>query len=192
MADEDAFAPQDEFDIGGEASASPSETLEALHSSLEEAIALEEAVAQMEDDLKAAKATLHKVKSVRIPDLMDQLQMDEVKFRGWSVKVQDFVSGSLPKDPERRKKALQWLEDNDAAGLIKTEVKVAFGKSQHNEALSVAAQLESQGHAPNVDSGVHSATLQSFARQRIKDGDPIDTEALGLYVGKVAKLKRSG
>jgi len=177
-----------EFDMGGEASASP-DTLEVLHTLLGEAITLEQMVAQMEEDLKAARANLHTMKSSRIPDVMDQLQMDQLSFRGWTVKINDFVSGSLPKDPEKRQKALQWLEQNDASGLIKTEIKVAFGKSQHNEALEVAGRLVSEGYAPNVESGVHSATLQSFARQRIKEGDPIDTEVLGLFVGKVAKLQ---
>lgn len=178
-----------EFDMGGEPQGSP-DTLEALHKSLEEVITLEDMVAQMEADLKAAKSTLHTMKSSRIPDLMDQLQMDRISFRGWDVRVSDFVSGSLPKDPMKRAAALRWLEENDGAGLIKTELKLAFGKSQHNEALDLASRLETEGHAPNVESGVHSATLQSFARQRIKDGDPIDTETLGLFVGKVAKMKR--
>lgn len=178
-----------EFDMG-EASASP-DKLAGLHALLERAIGLEEAVAQIEDDLKAAKTQLHTIKSTLIPDTMTELQMEEIKFRGWAVKINDFVSGSLPKDAERRVAALRWLEDNDASGLIKTEVKLAFGKSQHNEALSLAAALESDGHAPTIESGVHAQTLLAFARQRIKDGDPIDCDVLGLYVGKVANMKRT-
>lgn len=177
-----------EFDMGGEASASP-DTLAALHNLLEETISLEEVVETMEEDLKAAKSALHALKANKIPDMMNQMQMDQLSFKGWNVKINDFVSGSLPKNPEKRAAALRWLEAHDGSGLIKTEVKVSFGKSQHDEALSVAHKLEAEGHAPNVESGVHSATLQSYARQRIKEGDPIDTETLGLFVGKVAKLK---
>ena len=176
----------DEFDVG---TSVPSDKLEQLHALLEETIALEGAVTQMEEDLKAAKATLHNLRTTRIPDLMAELQMEEVSFKGWQVKVDDFVSGSLPKDPEKKAKAIAWLEANDAAGLIKTEVGVSFGRSEHEAANSLWHQLESDGLPATLNSNVHAQTLQAFARQRIRDGDPIDTDALGLYVGKVAKMK---
>jgi hypothetical protein len=180
-----------DFDIGGGAEQSAPSSLETLNRSLEEAIALEEMVEQLEADLKAAKTTLNALKTNRIPDMMAEMMMDEVSWNGWKVKISDFVSGSLPSDPEKRAKAIQWLEDNEAAALIKTEVKVEFGKSQHNEALSVAADLQRIGFAPKVDSGVHASTLQAFARERIRNGEAIDTEMLGLYTGKIAKFGRS-
>jgi hypothetical protein len=180
-----------DFDIGGGAEQSAPNTLESLHKFLEEAVALEEMVEQQEADLKASKAALNALKTQRVPDLMAEMMMDEIVWNGWKVKISDFVSGSLPSDPERRAKAIQWLEENEAGGLIKTEVKVEFGKSQHNEALSVAAELERDGFAPKVDSGVHASTLQAFARERIKNGEAIDTELLGLYTGKIAKFGRS-
>lgn len=177
-----------EFDLGeGAAQAAPN-TLANLNASLEEAVALELMCDQMEEDLKAAKKTLQTMKTGRIPDLMAELQMDECVHKGWRVKISDFVSGSLPADTEKRAKAIRWLEENEGGGLIKTELSIEFAKSQHNEALSMAEELHSQGYAPKVDSGVHSATLQAFARERIKNGDSIDTEILGLYTGKVAKF----
>jgi len=180
----------DEFDIGGAAQAAP-DKLEVLNSALEETIAFEEAVAQMEEDLKVAKRALNSLKTSRIPDLMTELQMDEIKFRGWQVKVADFISGSLPKDPEARQRAMEWLEANEGGPLIKTDVALAFTKSQHNEAIDLARRLEEQGFAPSIQSGVHPQTLQAFARERIRNGDQIDTDLLGLYTGKVAKLKRT-
>lgn len=176
----------DEFDVGASV---PSDKLEQLHAMLEEAIALESAVVQIEDDLKAAKSALHSLRTGRIPDLMAELQMEEVSFKGWQVKVDDFVSGSLPKDPAKKAKAIAWLEANDAAGLIKTDVAVSFGRSEHDAANSLWHQLESDGLPATLNSSVHAQTLQAFARQRIRDGDPIDPDALGLYVGKVAKMK---
>lgn len=183
---------QEEFDVGP--TEVPLSEIERLNASLSEAIALEKVIDQTEEDLKRMRGDLHKIKTLHIPDMMTSMQLDEVTFKGWQVKINDFVSGSLPKDPDRRKKALDWLVDNDGGGLIKTELKLHFAKSQHNEALSVASELEHGGYAPEVDSSVHSSTLKSYARQRIKDGDPIDPETLGLYVGKVAdiKMKKGG
>lgn len=176
-----------EFD--GATSAVDTDKLGQLQRALEEAISLEEAVSTLEGDLKVAKAALNSIKSGRLPDLMDELQMESTTFRGWSVNIKDFVSGTLPKEPERLTAALEWLEEHDGAGLIKTDLSISFGKSQHNEALATAAKLQEEGLAPLVKSGVHPQSLQAYARQRIKDGDEIDLDALGLFVGKVAKIK---
>jgi hypothetical protein len=178
----------DEFDVGeGEASASP-DTLKLLEAAMSEAIELESARLQMEEDLSALTKTLTGIKTKRIPELMDQLQMESCNFRGWKVAISTVVSGSLPPDPEARQRAIHWLEENDGGGLIKTKVALDFGRSEHNQALALAAQLEEQGFTPKVDSGVHASTLCAFARERLRNGDPIDTDVLGLYTGKAAKF----
>lgn len=181
----------DEFDVGGGASAPP-EKLDVLHGYLEEAIELELAIEQMDEDLKAAKAVLNTLKSQKIPAMMEEIESDNMSFRGWTVKLKAFVSGSLPKSPEARKSAIAWLERNGGESLIKTNVGLEFTRSQHNEALSIAAELEQRGWAPNVDSGVHAQTLQSFAREKIRNGEPMDEDTLsrlGLFTGTVADMK---
>jgi hypothetical protein len=180
----------DAFDIGGGAERSAPSALERLNKFLQEAVALEEIVEQQENDLKAAKGTLHVLKTKTIPDLMTEMLLDEVVYNGWKAKINDFVSGALPSDPERRAKAIAWLEEHEGGGLIKTQVSVDFGRTQRNEALAIADSIKLAGFAPDVSSGVHSATLQAFARERIKNGEPIDTEVLGLYTGKVVKFGR--
>jgi hypothetical protein len=181
----------DEFDVGtdGEASASP-DALVNLRESIQTMIDLEENIAIMEDDLKAAKHSLQSIRTGRLPDLMAEIQSDHFTHDGWECKLNDFVSGSLPKDPVRRAAAIDWLERNEAEGLIKTDVKVVFGRSQYDEAVEVADNLMQEGHAVDVSSGVHAQTLQAFARERIRNGDEIDCELLGLYSGKVVKATK--
>ena len=181
----------DEFDVGtdGEASASP-DALAQLRKNIQEMIDLETVVAQYEDDLKAAKKSLQSLRTGRLPDLMAEIQSDHFSHGGWEVKLTDFVSGSLPKDPEKRKLAMDWLEKHEAEGLIKTDVSMSFGKSQYDEAVTVAESLIEEGHAVNVTSGVHAQTLQAFARERIRNGEEIDAELLGLYTGKVVKATK--
>lgn len=187
MADPQAFS----FEDTGDATASP-DALTRLNEKLAEAIELKEAVDQMEDDLKAAKQQLQLLNTGVIPDMMAELGMDQVTQRGWQIKVADFVSGSLPKDEAKRAVAIRWLEDHEAGELLKTSLSVDFSRSQHNEALDLAGRIEGEGFAPKVDSTVHPQTLAAFARERIKNGEPIDTEVLGLYTGRVAKYKHVG
>lgn len=177
----------EEFDIGEGAKAP--DALAELKALLGEAIVLEQFVEQAENELKAAKATLQALKTGRIPDVMTSIQSDHFRFAGWDVSVGDFVSGSLPKEPEARAKAIKLLESYGAEALITTDISLTFAKSEHNIAIDVAETLRSAGHAVSVASGVHTQTLCKFVRDRLESGEPVDTEALGLYTGKVAKFK---
>jgi len=170
--------------------ATPSDALDRLNMKLAEAIDLKEVVDQMEEDLKAAKQQLNLLNTSIIPDMMTEIGMEKVTQRGWEIKVTDFVSGSLPKDDVRKALAIRWLEENEAGELLKTALSVDFSRSQHNEALDLAGKIKDQGFAPKIDSTVHPQTLMAFARERIKSGEPIDTEVLGLYTGRVAKYKK--
>ena len=180
----------DRFDMGaeGEAAASP-DALKTLHSTIAEMVEIETFIAQAEADMKAAKQALQNIKTAKLPDIMAELQMDDCTHAGWNVKLSDFVSGSIPKDAEKRVAAFTWLKDHDAGGLIKTDIKLSFGREGHNEAKALAEDLIAAGHTVDFGETVHPQTLCSFARERIRDGDPIDTDVLGLYVGKVVKAK---
>lgn len=173
-----------------EGAPAPSDALDRLNEKLGEAISLKETADQMEEDLKAAKQQLNLLNTQIIPDMMAELGMDEVTQRGWKIKVGEFVSGSLPKEEDRKASAIRWLEANDGGELLKTSLSVTFSRSQHNEALNLAGQIEEAGFAPQVESTVHPQTLAAFARERLKNGEPIDTEVLGLYTGRVAKFQK--
>jgi hypothetical protein len=183
---------QDSFDFEteGAASAAPA-NLDLLNSKLDEAVSLKEMVDQMEEDLAAAKKQLYVLNTIALPDLMAELGVDEMTRNGWKVKVTDFMSGTLPKEEDKRAKAIKWLEDHDAASLIKTDISVTFGRDSHEEALSIAQRLIDEGYAPTVNSGVHPQALAAFGRERLKNGEELDTELLGLFAGKVAKYTKA-
>lgn len=171
-----------------EGASAPSDKLEVLNKNLDEATALEELLAQLTADAGAAQAALNDLKTKRLPELMTELGMSEVTRNGWKVKINEFVSGSLPKEEGPRAKAIEWLEQHDGGALIKTDISLTFAKSQHDEAKALAARLAADGFAAELSSGVHASTLQAFARERLKNGEAVDTEVLGLYTGQVAKI----
>lgn len=177
-----------DFDPAEEGASAPSDKLEVLHKNLDEAVALEIQLEQLDADAAAARSTLNELKTKRIPELLVELQMTELVRDGWKVKLADFVSGSLPKEDGPRQKAIDWLEANDGGALIKTDISLTFAKSQHDEAKALAERLAAEGFAAEMSSGVHASTLQAFARERLKNGEPVDTEVLGLYTGQIAKI----
>lgn len=173
-----------------EAPVEPHPALAALKQAMEEAIGLEEQAEQLEEDLKAIRSRLRHLQATQVPEMMMTIGLDTMVSGDWSVSLQEQVSGSLPKDQEARERAIEWLEDHDAADLIKTDVALKFGRSQHNEALALAAELAEKGFEPQVDHGVHSSTLHAYVRERLRDGQDIDLELLGCNVISIAKFKR--
>ncbi len=179
-----------DFDPGEEGAAAPSDKLEVLHKMLDEATDLQSAIDTLSADLEAAMGAMNLLKTKRLPELMDELQMDDLTRNGYKIKINDFVSGSLPKEEGPRSTAIKWLEDHEGGDLLKTSIKMDFPKSQHEDAKAIADCLEKEGYAVALESGVHAATLQAFARERIRSGEDIDTEVLGLYTGRVAKIDK--
>lgn len=176
----------DEFDLGPLASDS---ALEQLGKMAKDAIALQAAIDQMELDVKAAKSALHILRSIRLPAAMAACSMDEATFDGITLKAKDFVSGSLTKDPEQREKAINWLVANGAGGLLKTVITASFGRSEKEDADRALAVLKEAGVAADAEVSVHAGTLCAFARQRLADGENVEAELLGLYVGRVVEIK---
>jgi hypothetical protein len=177
----------EEFDVSEEIEC---DTLDLLQEVLVEAVQLEEHALHLEEDLKQVKSSLRAMKEQRIPELMACLRMEKMTWNGWSINIKDFISGSLPKDQAKKEAAINWLKENEGGGLIKTEVKVNFGRGEEERAAEAAQRLKDLGLEPSSNMTVHPSTLQAFARERVKNGESIDAETLGLYVGRVAKFSR--
>lgn len=164
--------------------------LEALRKLAQRQIDLEQSAAELEEILKATKGSLHELKTKTVPELMAELRLlDFTLESGWTIAVEDFVAGSLPKDEEKRKKAVEELVAEGGQDLIKTTMTLVFSKSQHNEALDLAERLRSDGWEPEVKEDVHPQTLAAFARERLKNGDEVKVDVLGLFSGRTTKVK---
>ena len=74
---------------------------------------------------------------------------------------------------------------NVILGFMKSEGYIT--SAQYEQAVKLYDALAVDGMAATLETSVHAQTLQAFARKRLEKGEVIDTEALGLYVGKVVK-----
>lgn len=164
--------------------------LQQLVAKATELVSTETQISDLESAVKALKLRAHTLKTSVIPDAMAELGLTSFALDdGSSVAIEDFVAGSLPKDPEKRAKALAALEAIDGAGIIKNELSLTFEKSQHNEAMALADDLRKQGYDCVLESSVHPQTYLAFAREALRNGAAVDTAALGLFVGRQTKIK---
>lgn len=165
------------------------EQLNTLKAILSSAVETQRMIDFHENALKAAKAELHHLTTKALPDAMAASHTTSYTMMdGTKVEIKDFVNASLPKDEKKREEAINYLEENGAGDLIKTQIEVALGKGEHNIAGDISAYLEELGVSYTADKGVHPQTLASWIRERLKGGQTVDTEKLGAFVGRHAKV----
>ena len=160
---------------------------------LDDALALQDEIEALEELLKTRKKDLHILRTKALPDAMASAGVSSFESdKGVKVNVEQFVSGSLPKDPEERTKAFDELIKAGGKDLIVNNIDIVFTKSQHNEAISVFEGLKEQGYAPSLTEKVHPQTLYAFVREKLRNGDPLNYKVLGVFVGQVAKITKGG
>jgi hypothetical protein len=156
----------------------------------EEAVSLERTLEEIEAEQKQIKARLNQITIKELPEKLAELGMDDFKLaNGSTIKIKDVVAGSLPKDPEAKSEALAYLETIDGGALIKNEISVSFDRGSDNFAKNAFALLEENGYEPSIDKGVNHMTLQSFVREKLKNGEEIDVSKIGIFVGRKAEIK---
>lgn len=178
-------------ELTGAASAAPN--ISNLRALAEEAVKLEWHLAKIEQMQKETQQRLNQIKHEDLPDTMAQAGVNTLELSdGTEIEIKDFCSGSLPKEEGKREQAVNWLVEHGGEALIKCDVTAHFTRNQHNQAMDLAEQLKAQGLSVKNELSVHPQTLQAFAREKMRNGEAVDLETLGLYAGRVAKIKLAG
>jgi len=167
------------------------EQMLALERLISDARMLEKQIEKIEEELKDLNKTYYRLTTADIPDAMAMAgTISFTTTAGLKVKVQDIVRGSLPKtEPEKRAAAIKWLEENGAADIIKDEIVVAVEKGQHNAASDVIERLKELGLSFKSQTNVHPQTLAALARERMRAGEHLPLDTLGLIVERRAKIE---
>src|SRR5262245_15923373 len=156
------------------------------------AVELERAIMELEGDLKQFRAELLEIRRERLPDAMAEIGFSEFKLEdGSGVKAKSFVAGSLPKSPIEKANAIRLLEQHGGDALIKNELVVVFEKKDHNRAIALAEELKAAGYDATLDSTVHHMQLAAWCREKVRDGEQLDFNALGIYVGRDTEIELS-
>ena len=165
------------------------EELANLGVELQAAVKLQTTIDSLEEVLAQHKQDLHQLTTRKLPDLM--LAAGTLAFKtpeGAKVEIKEFMSGSLPKEPDARVAALEFLAKNGAEPLIKNSFFIALGKGQKEELKQLTKALKGVGVDYTRKEDVNAQSLYAWARERVRNGEPLPLETLGLYSGRVAKI----
>jgi len=171
----------------------PSDGLKKLQSLIDEADMLDSMMDDLMEQLSNAQSRYNHIKTRELPDLMAELQTGEwTNEGGTNVKLDNFVSGSLPKEPAALDAAIKWIEENGGESLLKGVMEIPFNKSQHNEALALKDELINKGYPASYSPSIHAQTLMAFVREKLKGGEDVPLQTLGIFSGRVAKITHAG
>ena len=180
--------------VAGAVEAAPS----AMSRIVEEAEALltvQEEIREAEEYVKALKRRENEIAATILPDIMQSAGMglgDAIDHDGWRIRLEDFVRGSFPKDPEKSAAAKEKLEEYGALDILKNVVSCELPAGEHAKARNIANFIAgTYGVEAATVPTVHPSTLAAFARERMKNGDEVDSEALGLFVQRRVKVRKA-
>lgn len=149
-------------------------------------------VERLEAKLKTANAAARQLREQAIPELMDSLGLRDCSTSdGLRVRVQDEVRASLPKDPERREAALNYVENSGNGGLVKRKFVIEFSRDDEDWAEKFERDLALRKRPLNVvrTKDIHHQTLLAFLREQLREGEPVPMAAFGAFVQRVARVE---
>jgi len=141
--------------------------------------------------LKAAKAELAELTHKALPDAMAAAGTSSfVTDKGVKISIKEVVAGTLPKDEQKRREALDWIESHEGKAIIKGTITAEFERGEGNlQKKNETAEALAKLGVPFMESeSIHPMTLAAFAREKIKNGEEVPLDLLGLYAGRQAKI----
>lgn len=157
------------------------------------------AIAGFEEQLKVAQAILNNLYQKVLPELMDKAGVDCIGIQAsgnkpaMDFKLRPFYSANIAASwsQERKAIAFAFLEERNAADLIKTEVVASLPKGN----LALAQKLvkaASELKIPTIlTKRVHGNTLSAWLRELVESHATIlsteDLEKIGGTIGRVVK-----
>jgi len=167
--------------------------MDKVHEKCDEATSLMEAIEGYEEAMSLAKSRLHQLRTIDIPEALAEAGIGSklTLANGYEIEIVQIVSGSIPKkDPEKMDVAFGVLRQHGGGELIKNKLSCEFPKGDDAEAERITNRLKELGYEPQLGKSVHPQSLQAWAREKLRNGEEIPTETLGLYIGSLAKIKK--
>ena len=144
-------------------------------------------VERLEEELKFAKLRAQDLAERVLPEIMEEMGLtDFTTTSGVKIALKETVHASITK--AKQAAAMTWLDDNGHGGLIKRHIRVAFDRSQTDDAESLLQELSGRFVNTACDMKVESSTLRAWVREQLEAGAPIDQDLFGVHVRKVVKI----
>ena len=172
------------------ATKSTEDVLSLLADLVDQLTTAEEEQARIEDELKAAKEQVKLLSEVKIPNLLTERGLSEVRMAdGRKVIVEEELAASVSK--ANRKEAFGWLRTHNLGDIIKAQVITSFGQGEEEQAAALVEELQGKNMPVEFKEAIHASTLKAFCKEQIKL-DPLNfpVKLFGVFQFKKTKIKK--
>lgn len=133
-------------------------------------------ISEAEKQIKEKKKEFVTLTEQLLPDLMDQLGVEEIKTTEGVIKKKvDFLAYLVSHNKEE---ALRWVINNGGAGIVKQEFVVQTSPENTEACNRLAEQLAELQVPFDIKSSAHWKSLMSFCRERKEQGVVIPEELI--------------
>ena len=179
-----------EHEMLADSAGTPLAGLGKISSLAEQYTDLDEEIKEAEAQLKVLKEQAREIAEKQLPDAMAEVGVAKFTLTdGSEVTVKPYYSAKI--SDEKREECFGWLQEHGHEALIKDEVVLTFNRGEHEKAEEFKAQLEEQGLDYSGKMGVHPQTLTAFVKEQVESGAEFPLELFNVYIGQIAKIKRS-
>lgn len=163
-----------------------SDKLDTLKGHARRQIELEDEIAALAKQMEASQKELNELRVKTLPLAFAALQLTSIGVGNTLVRVETGVDARLPnadKEPDKRKKAMEWLVENKHQGIIKVFMECQFGKGDFELAMTIAEYIKKKYKLPVIVSeAVHAAAYKALMRDLLLNKNEIvPEEDLGVF-----------
>lgn len=154
-----------------------------------EQIAAESQVAKCETVLEDAKKKLQQIAETNIPELMQELTLDEFKLNnGLVIEVDEKIQASIP--AATKNKSFDWLRENNHGKLLKHVISFSFSKGEDDKAEQLKKLVgdDEEDFEYDDNTTVHASTLKSFVKEKLKKGEELPADLFSVHRQRVSKI----
>jgi hypothetical protein len=176
----------------------PKDKLDQLRELVAQARDIESEIEHLEEQLKIANKKSFELCHDKLPKLMDEAGLPSITLAAEGnhpevvATASPFYAASIAaKWPEeKRRKAMEWLDNNGFGDLIKTRVEANFPRETLAKARKFAQEASKAGATTDIKESVHSGTLSAWLREQVEEKGYIPPlELIGGVIGRVVNLK---
>jgi hypothetical protein len=178
-----------------------SDKLEQIRDKVRHLRDLEARITDVEELGKRLCAEKVELEMFVLPDLFAQIGITNIgveaegNMPAYEAEVTDYYKAVIAADwpEEQRQRAIEWLQDNNYADLVKTSFVIELGRGTAKIAEKVEKALMKMKVAFQVHKTVNWKTLTAMVKERFQQGKPLgdrELNILGATVGRIVKPKR--
>jgi hypothetical protein len=170
--------------------------LDRLGQLVNKQLQLEADVMELETYLSEKNIQLKKVAEDEIPNLFQELGIQEFKLQdGSKVTVKPYYAASI--SAEKQDAAFTWLRENGLDDVIKHNITVAYGRGEDKECDKLKATLAELNVNYIEKAGVHPQTLKALVKEqievmsnRLEEGVKFPMELFNVFIGNKTTIKK--